>query len=319
MRSIHLIFVLVVLLVASTAIAQVDSSDGFWIPSDIRLLKSNATPGEVQTIRSIGNTIYISGIFSKVQAPNDTFETPRFVMHDTTWRTLYPSIVGQAYARDIMIIDSILYMGGDNLDANGQGWGLVRYVNGTWERVGYWPPARVYAMEHFKGKNYLAGHFQPWDTAYGYNVAQVDDTSYINIGGLADQQAYVHDLETAKFNGEELLVAGGYNIWFAGWWPDSPYVEVNNMAAYDGVDWININNPSMNTINALHFDSILERLFVTDNRVTSWDGSKWSRDTTFTVNCNTYALMSYHGEIYLGGEFNHIDCIRSSDSVKPVN
>ncbi len=206
--------------------------------------------------------------------------------------TLY--IGGQFYESDTTVLNNIAKWDGTNWKPVGSGF------------TAFAAP-EVLALGVSNGKLYAGGFFdQSGNATHLLSIAQWEDTAWAPLGrGIADpvdssREGFVNAIGTYQNN---LYVGGDFG--FAG--GDS----ANNIAEWNGIEWITLGQGAENTVSA--FQSYHNKLYAAGafaiynvpntNRIASWDGSKWANIDS-GVNAPVYSLTTFQNSLYVGGQFD---------------
>ncbi|MCH8331593.1 MAG: PKD domain-containing protein [Bacteroidetes bacterium] len=301
-------------LLQGPASAQVDSSDGFWIPSNDVFLSGGSV--SVQNLLAHKDTLFTTGIFTMIVSKNDTIPAMMFAYYTNgSWFTFTPTKPA-AVGSEMLYYNGKLYLAGGDFDLIGNNAGVIYYDSG-WQVPGNPYPRGNYiscGLEVYHDTLFYGGNYTEQQPNFGRNIAAWDDSTWINMGQLRYAAAidYVEDLEVVDFGyGEKLIACGRFGI--AGWWPDSNYVTgFNHLAQWDGKQWSKFGDVLGQDVRVLYFDSISMNLFVGGvfglidsvelRNIGRWDGENWfPLDSGLMWEAHDNGMIVYHGELYVGG------------------
>jgi hypothetical protein len=171
-----------------------------------------------------------------------------------------------------------------------------------WTGAGNGMDSYVWGSAVYNGKLFACGNFEHADGNTCLGIAQWDGTSWSDVGGGFQTNAFVHVVRgLIVFNNE--LIAGGYVDSAGG-------VAVNRVARWNGTSWSPMGtNMPISTINCFTIHN--GELYAGGNSgsspnyhsVAKWDGSGWTAIDAAGQGGDITALASYNGNLYAGGNY----------------
>jgi hypothetical protein len=165
-------------------------------------------------------------------------------------------------------------------------------------------------LEKYKGKLYAGGDFDSTDSV-GKNFGEWDGTQWNDVGDVryVANIDFVEDLVAGKVGGNYRLFVGG-DFGLVGDYDGGDYMEVENLAQWDGSNWDSVRDVPVYT-SALTIDTVNQQLYVSygaaqfhgiqSRTIVMWDGQKWHGLGRGIKGGEPNTLQMYHGELYTGG------------------
>ena len=259
------------------------------------------------------NILYVGGYFASGGGVPNSASVAGW--NDTVW-----SSTNNIYNDQINAVASYkgeLYVGGSfqQLGGNPNAHKIAKWNGSTWSSVGGAFPlteqAEVYCMAVYNGELYVGGNIGlPGGPNKFYNLIKWNGAKWDSVGGQFGG-GYVTSLCVDTVN-NVLYIGGG--LTFAG------AIPIWSVAKWDG---INLSSPGGLGITngALSMCMFNNELYVggtgwSDTVLAKYDGVTWTRITPFPIYKGSsgviYALAEYQGNLYVGGDFDHIGTLSAN-------
>ncbi len=279
--------------------------------------------GGVQSLLSIGSTLYIGGIFTEA---SDLVVNCIARWNGTNWFALGAGLAGSytsgtaTAARAMLASGTNIYVGGNFTNAGGvAAKGMARWDGTNWSALGTGLDATARALAMIGTDLYVGGSFTNAGGVFSPRLAKWNGSSWSTIGAIASPGTCV--VNVLLTNGTDLYVGGAFT--------SAGGVSASCIAKWDGVNWSALGSGTSTNVNALAMDangilyaggSFLLAGGGGATRIAKWNGSSWSplgSGLSASATSTAVSDIVVNGNmVYVAGNFTNAGGIQANGVAK---